>query len=66
MDFGLTTEQKLLIERADRLVKECIAPRAAQYDLAFEAPTEDIQDLHREGWLLVNLARDRGGLGYGL
>jgi alkylation response protein AidB-like acyl-CoA dehydrogenase len=54
------------VERVDRLVKECIARRAAQYDLAFEAPTEDIQDLHREGWLLANLARDRGGLGYGL
>ena len=66
MDFGLTTEQKLLVERVDQLVKERIAPRAAQYDLAFEAPTEDIQDLHREGWLLANLARDRGGLGYGL
>jgi alkylation response protein AidB-like acyl-CoA dehydrogenase len=29
-------------------------------------PAEDIQDLHREGWLLANLDRKRGGLGYGL
>lgn len=66
MDFGLTPEQKLLVERVDALVRERIAPRAAQHDLAFEAPAEDIRDLHREGWLLANLARDRGGLGYGL
>ena len=29
-------------------------------------PAEDIEDLHREGWLLANLDRKRGGLGYGL
>jgi alkylation response protein AidB-like acyl-CoA dehydrogenase len=66
VDFGLTVEQKVPIQRADRLVKERIAPRAVHYDLALEAPAEDIQDLHREGWLLANLERKRGGLGYGL
>ena len=64
VDFGLTKEQKLLVERVERLVQERIAPRAAQYDLALEAPTEDIEDLHREGWLLANLERKRGGLVY--
>jgi alkylation response protein AidB-like acyl-CoA dehydrogenase len=66
VDFGLTKEQKLLVERVDRLVKERIAPRAAQYDIALQAPAEDVQDLHRKGWLLANLERKRGGLGYGL
>lgn len=66
MDFGLTKEQRLLVERVEQLVQERIAPRAAQYDLTLEAPGEDIQDLHREGWLLANLERKRGGLGYGL
>ncbi len=66
MDFGLTVDQKALIERVGKLVKERISPRAAQYDLASEVPAEDIQDLHREGWLLANLDRKRGGLGYGL
>jgi len=47
-------------------VQERIAPRAAQYALALEAPGEDMQELHREGWLLANLERKRGGLGYGL
>ena len=27
---------------------------------------EDIQDLHRQGWLLANLDKRRGGLGFGL
>jgi alkylation response protein AidB-like acyl-CoA dehydrogenase len=66
VDFGLTEEQKLLIERVDRFVKERIASRAAQYDVGREIPIEDVQDLYREGWLLANLDRRRGGLGYGL
>jgi alkylation response protein AidB-like acyl-CoA dehydrogenase len=66
VDFGLTREQQLLVERVTAFVKERIEPRAAQYDLAFEAPADDILDLYREGWLLANLDRKRGGLGYGL
>lgn len=66
MDFGFTTEQQSLIEQVERLVRERIAPRAAEYDRGFEAPADDIRDLHREGWLLANLDRKRGGLGYGL
>jgi alkylation response protein AidB-like acyl-CoA dehydrogenase len=59
-------DQKALIERVDKLVKERIAPRAARYDQATEVPGEDIEDLDREGWLLADLDRKRGGLGYGL
>ena len=66
MDFGFTQEQQRLIERVNALVKERIAPRAAQYDAEFAMPVEDIQDLHREGWLLANLDKKRGGLGFGL
>jgi len=66
MDFGFTHEQQLLIERVSGLVKERIAPRAAQYDADFAMPVEDLQDIHREGWLLANLDKRRGGLGFGL
>ena len=66
MDFGFTQEQQALIDRVDRLVRERIAPRAAGYDENLEAPVKDLQDLHREGWLLANLDKRRGGLGYGL
>ena len=66
MDFSFTQEQQALIEQINRLVRERIAPRAAQYDESFEAPLEDLQDLHHEGWLLANLDKRRGGLGCGL
>lgn len=66
MNFGFTPEQRQLIDRVNRLVQERIAPRAAQYDLGSEAPKDDIQDLYHEGWLLANLDKKRGGLGYGL
>jgi len=65
MDFGFTADQRRVIDRVFALVRERIAPRAAHYDLSFEAPIEDIQDIHREGWLLANLDKRRGGLGYG-
>jgi alkylation response protein AidB-like acyl-CoA dehydrogenase len=66
LDFGFTEEQQRLIGRVNALVKEHIAPRAAAYDAAFAAPLDDIRDLHREGWLLTNLDKKRGGLGFGL
>ena len=66
MDFGFTQEQQQLIERVNALVKERIAPRAASYDAEFAMPVEDIQDLHGEGWLVANLDKKRGGLGFGL
>ncbi len=66
MDFGFTQDQQYLIARVDKLVQERIAPRAAQHDQDYEAPVEDFEDLFREGWLLANLDKKRGGLGYGL
>lgn len=66
MDFGFTEDQQRLIERVSTLVRDRIAPRAAHYDQSLEAPVEDLQDLHQEGWLLANLDRRRGGLGFGL
>jgi alkylation response protein AidB-like acyl-CoA dehydrogenase len=66
VDFAFTQNQQHLIERVNKFVQERIAPRAAQHDQGYEAPTEDINDLFREGWLLANLDKKRGGLGYGL
>jgi alkylation response protein AidB-like acyl-CoA dehydrogenase len=66
MDFGFTQDQQHLIARVDKLEQERIAPRAAQHDQGYEAPVEDIEDLFREGWLLANLDKKRGGFGYGL
>ncbi len=65
MDSGLSKEHQQLVERVDELVRERFVPRAARYDERYEAPWEDIQDLHKEGWLLSNLRKEYGGLGYG-
>ena len=54
-----------LVERVDALVEQTIGPRAARWDASSEAPWEDIQAVHAEGWLLANLAREYGGLGWG-
>jgi alkylation response protein AidB-like acyl-CoA dehydrogenase len=66
LDFGFSQEQQKLIDRVNQLVGERIAPRAARYDEAFEAPVEDLDDLFHEGWLCANLSKRHGGLGYGL
>ncbi|MSP38080.1 MAG: acyl-CoA dehydrogenase [Deltaproteobacteria bacterium] len=66
MDFGFTPAQQALIERVSALAKERMAPRAAQYDADFAMPADDLLDIHREGWLLANLDKKRGGLGFGL
>jgi len=66
VDFGFTQDQQHLTARVDKLVQERIARRAAQHDQGYEAPVEDIEDLFREGWLLANLDKRHGGLGYGL
>jgi len=66
VDFCFTQDQQHLIARVNKLVQERIAPRATQHDQGYEAPVEDIEDLFREGWLLANLDKRRGGLGYGL
>lgn len=66
MNFGFTAQQHELIERVQQVVNQRIAPRAARYDAEFAAPVEDIQDLHHQGWLLANLTKRRGGLGFGL
>jgi alkylation response protein AidB-like acyl-CoA dehydrogenase len=66
LDFGFSQEQQKLIDRVNQLVRERIAPRAARYDEAFEAPVEDLDDLFHEGWLCANLSKRHGGLGYGL
>ena len=64
MDFGLTTEQKLLVERIEQLVQELAARCAVRS--RFGGARGRHADLHREGWLLANLERKRGGLGCGL
>jgi alkylation response protein AidB-like acyl-CoA dehydrogenase len=66
MEFELSAHHQQFVERIRDFAQERIAPRAQRYDREYEAPLEDIQDLHREGLLLANLDKRFGGLGYGV
>ena len=61
--FALTAEQQAIVERAARLTRERIAPRADEYDRAGQNPVESWRDLWREGYLAVAIPRAGGGLG---
>jgi alkylation response protein AidB-like acyl-CoA dehydrogenase len=55
-------DTEALIETAQRLSRECLAPRAAWYDRDAVNPVESWRDLHREGFLGVAIPRAHGGL----
>ena len=52
-----------LVERADALTREKIAPRAAMYDREGKNPVESWSDLQREGYLACAVPTAYGGMG---
>jgi alkylation response protein AidB-like acyl-CoA dehydrogenase len=52
-----------VVERAARLSREKLAPRAADYDRAGVNPVESWRDLHAEGLLATTVPVSHGGLG---
>jgi alkylation response protein AidB-like acyl-CoA dehydrogenase len=52
-----------LVDRADALTREKIAPRAARYDREGKNPVESWSDLHREGYLACAIPAAHGGMG---
>src|SRR6266542_7076988 len=60
---ALGPTQKSLVDRVDRLTRERIAPRAAEYDQAGQNPVESWRDLAREGFLASAIPAAYGGLG---
>jgi len=52
-----------VIDRADALTREKIAPRAAMYDREGKNPVESWADLHREGYLACAVPTAYGGMG---
>ncbi len=61
--YGLSIAQRHVVERVDRLTKEKLAPRAAQYDRDGANPVENWKDLWREGFLAGVVPAAHGGLG---
>jgi alkylation response protein AidB-like acyl-CoA dehydrogenase len=59
----LAPEQQALVERAERLTRERIAPRAAEIDRTARNPVESWHDLWQEGLLAAAVPARFGGLG---
>src|ERR1700730_12058340 len=55
--------QKALLELVDRLTREHIAPRAAEYDAAGANPIDSWRVLGRDGFLASCIPTAHGGLG---
>lgn len=60
---GLSDAQRAVVERAARLTREKIAPRAARYDREGVNPAESWRDLWEAGFLAMAVPEPYGGLG---
>ena len=60
--LALTPVQQAVVDHVDRLTRERIAPRAAEYDQAAANPVESWRELWREGFLGMVIPTTHGGL----
>ena len=60
---ALTPAQQAIVDRVERLTRERIAPRAAEYDVTAQNPVESWRELWREGLLAAAIPPLYGGLG---
>lgn len=58
-----TAAQQAILDRVDRLTRELIAPRAAEYDAAGANPVDSWRVLGRDGFLGSCIPTSYGGLG---
>ncbi|HVQ39837.1 MAG TPA: acyl-CoA dehydrogenase family protein, partial [Pyrinomonadaceae bacterium] len=63
LDLG--SDQQDLIGRVRTLAQQNFAPRAAELDLTASFPTQDFEDLFREGLNAPAVPRELGGFGLG-
>ncbi|HYF08178.1 MAG TPA: acyl-CoA dehydrogenase family protein, partial [Acetobacteraceae bacterium] len=61
--WRLTEQERALTDQARRFGQEVLAPRAAEWDREASFPTENYQDMHREGLLGVCVPAEEGGTG---
>ena len=59
----MSGEPRAIVERAERLTRERIAPRANEYDVAGANPIESWRELWAEGLLAGAIPATHGGLG---
>ena len=59
----LTAAQRAVVERVERITREHVAPRAAEYDRAGANPVDSWRALWRDGFLGAAVPVENGGLG---
>ena len=62
MDFEVPDHQRAIVETAQRLATESLAPRADHYDQASVHPKESWHDVWRNGLLAGAIPQQYGGL----
>lgn len=63
MDFGLTSGQREIRDRAARFADEEVAPRAAELDREDRVPFETLEKLAGMGWMGLCVPEEYGGAG---
>ena len=63
MDLGLNKDQLELVNTAERVARECLAPRAHEVDATATNPKESWHDVWRNGLLTIGVPRKYGGHG---
>ncbi|NQW23848.1 MAG: acyl-CoA/acyl-ACP dehydrogenase [SAR202 cluster bacterium] len=63
MDSGLNKNQLELVNTAERVARECLAPRAHEVDASGTNPKESWQDVWQNGLLAIGVPKEYGGLG---
>ncbi|MEW6423749.1 MAG: acyl-CoA dehydrogenase family protein [Bacillota bacterium] len=61
MDFQLSSEQKIMVELADRLGRNEFAPKAARWDKNHEYPYENVEKMLAAGFLGMTIPKKFGG-----
>jgi alkylation response protein AidB-like acyl-CoA dehydrogenase len=59
----LSSVQQAVVDRAARITRDTVAPRAAHYDAAGANPVDSWRELARDGFLAVAVPAAHGGLG---
>ncbi len=63
MDLGLNKDQLELVNTAERVARECLAPRAHEVDAAAANPKESWNDVWQNGLLTIGVPEQYGGHG---
>ncbi|MBM3926260.1 MAG: acyl-CoA dehydrogenase [SAR202 cluster bacterium] len=63
MDFKLSPQLQEVVDRAEKVGRECLGPRAAQVDAEGKHPVEGWRDVWKNGLLAMSAPKEYGGLG---